>query len=226
MTPEEAETVRDETVRDQKWLAMNVPRFALWIPREKPKPGFEAEMAEIHAVIDRARGGAGLPIAERENLRDRMRAIGVTPEETIGAPKVGESKAAADWWMAELSKCRDEGRFPDDGTTPEGLILEFKDKRVVQLTDYEIQAPAGFENSLPTSIEVSSFYRELYNKRLVAAVMVDGWLRTPKKPDEMLEFASLVENAARGRRTINCQGAVRWLRFWAERRHGLVTWVD
>lgn len=64
-----------------------------WQPLEKPQPGHEAEFAALYETICDDVGDSA--------LWKRLRAIAISPYETLGAPHVG-SDAQADRWAEEL----------------------------------------------------------------------------------------------------------------------------
>lgn len=78
-----------------------------WLPGNKPKPGHEAECAELVRKLSEPEaesGGLafwkkreGLTEEEREDVRERFFEISVTAFETLDAPQVGHDSHATEW---------------------------------------------------------------------------------------------------------------------------------
>jgi hypothetical protein len=77
-----------------------------WEPFGKPKPGFEAECWTLMGQLTKEKNWlqpspvrhSPIPAGEtRESLRERWKAISISPYETLRAPRVGSDPAADAW---------------------------------------------------------------------------------------------------------------------------------
>lgn len=68
-----------------------------WQPLDKPKPGHEAEFDKLYKEIFDFDN-------KDESLWEQLRAVAISPYETLGAPRVGVDAEADRWAAEEYSK--------------------------------------------------------------------------------------------------------------------------
>lgn len=84
-----------------------------WLPKNKPKPDFEAEMQKASKKWEHAWKW------QKKKLEARIDEISITPYETIGAPCVGSHDSADEWLRAHY-----RGQNPDASEQKIAEVIE------------------------------------------------------------------------------------------------------
>lgn len=218
-----------------------------WNPIGKPKPDAEEEFAALFKQLTeiqikpgwfericlRRRG------IDREAIQKRWLAIQITPYETLGAPRVGES-ADADAWTRDRYNEMDEPKPSEDE-----FMKEMQGYYVLALVPpcdglpYYSNWPAGYVERFSfrgaflqdcEDIILKDTFAKCYKSCLAPELAVLGHeLRTcaasfaQQKNLEHIEFAKSIdlnEDSAETKLDI-LYTAARWCEYWSSRGHGL-----
>lgn len=218
-----------------------------WNPIGKPKPGAEEEFAALFKQLGElpTRPGWFEKIRlrrrgiDREAIKNRWYEIQITPYETLGAPRVGES-AEADAWARQRYNEMKEPRPPEDE-----FMKEMQDYYVLALLPPNDGLPP-YSNWTAGYVERFSFRAEFlrlckdivpedtfakcYESCLAPGLADLGQeLRTcaasyaKQKNLEHIEFAKDVEFQEDSPETKLdiLYAAARWCEYWSSRGHGL-----
>jgi hypothetical protein len=166
-----------------------------WIPASKPKKGHEAEAEKILDELE-----AGVSEKKAEKLRERQEKIHIHPEDTLGAPCVGEDARATEWFRERYDEEHarvvvqgggddDEMEGPDWTRPFEELLEEARGMPVIELTDYKVTWGGS-----PMAGPLSFRGKVLQDAGLPDKLMDEAFQN--HAADEACEFADRLEKAA------------------------------
>jgi len=160
-----------------------------WTLLPKPKEGFEEEFNAILARLD-ARDSS-------EELLERFYEISVSPEETLGCPRIGIDEEATKYFLEKIvsSHREDPDHTPYWDQSDEDLVKDNYGKFVPDLIEYDKSTFTAFG-----PFRALAGYFSFRGKVVANSPLLPQTLRnlayTRMDPERMREYARKIENAA------------------------------
>ena len=220
-----------------------------WLAGNKPKPGHEAELAEI---IERGKSGE-----ITDEMRDRYEAISIAAYTQVGAPVVGTDKIADAWVLAHVRESDsdepidlDDERSYTPATDEERQALDqMSGYHILELAEPCDGLPIYTHGSISDQLDLTSFRGKFLHdcEDIIGEALLEQAYED-QAPGELVAYGeALLSHARRYAAENGCPeiegqheppdeldspagrahilfAAGRWCVYWGSRGHFLDTW--